>query len=46
MLSLIRDHPVSMETTALLRQLIELDPRKRLTAIATSDAVQSILSRM
>ena len=35
-----------METAFLLKQLIELDPRKRLSAASATDTTQSILSRL
>jgi serine/threonine-protein kinase 40 len=44
--ALPKDVGISMETEFLLRQLIELDPRKRLTASAAVDATQNVLSRM
>lgn len=44
--SVPRDDQVSVETTFFLRQLMELEPRKRLTAGAAADSVTSILSRL
>lgn len=43
---LFRDTPVSLETSMLIKQMIELDPSKRLTASSTCDTVQNILSRL
>ena len=41
-----RDVIVSVETQYLLRELMELDQRKRLTALAAAETTQSILSRL
>ncbi len=41
-----REGEVTMETTLLIRQLIELDSKERLTVSRALETVQSILLRM